>query len=250
MTALSRTSIAAIGLAVSLGVSRAAGAGPVNLVDNGDFSAGLVGFGSDYADTPSTGWNPATYTVTSDPGLWHPAFVDIGDHTTGTGLMFVGNGSTTLGSTVWRSESISVASGQEYYFEAFVNNVCCDNFLRTNGQSILDFTVAFNGGPAFSLGTRATDIQRPGVWQGLSTDWIAPTSGTVVLSLANLTPDYDANDFAIDDVYFGNETSLPPVPEPATLALLLGGLPIARAAYKRRAARRQAACAARGRVNA
>lgn len=238
MTALPRIYI--VGIAISLATLAAptpVDAGPVNLVYNGDFSGGNLGFESEYALTQQLGWDPATFTVTDDPALWHPAFTSVGDHTTGTGGMFVGNGSTVPGRTVWQSQTIDVAGGLDYYFEAFVSNVCCDNWLRSSGQSLLDFRLSFNGGPTRSLGTRATDSLSPGLWNGLSTEWTAEEAGNVTLSLVNLTSIYDANDFAIDDVYFGSETTLDPVPEPATLLLLLTGLPVARAAYRRRIAK-------------
>lgn len=210
-------------------------ASPINLVTNGDFSAGYSGFDSDYTRTLTDGWDPNTFTVTNDPGLWHPTFASIGDHTTGSGMMFVGNGSTTLGGRVWESDSIDVFDGQQYYFEAFVSNVCCTDFIRDHGQSVLDFRIAFNGGPWQSLGVRETDTLLPGLWNGLSTEWIAPSAGSVSLRLINLSSAYDANDFAMDDVYFGGESTV--TPEPATLLLILGGLPLARAAQRRRAAR-------------
>lgn len=238
MTALPRICI--VGIAISLATLATpppVAAGPVNLVYNGDFSGGDVGFVSDYALNPALGWDPATFTVTNDPALWHPSFVTLGDHTTGTGQMFLGNGSTVAGRTVWQSQTIDVAEGLDYYFEAFVSNICCDNFLRSSGQSLLDFRLSFNGGPTRSLGTRATDTLNPGLWAGLSTEWTSEEAGNVTLSLVDLTSIYDANDFAIDDVYFGSETSLDPVPEPATVILLLSGLPLARAAYRRRIAK-------------
>ena len=232
MAALLRICIVGIGIFIAtMGTPTQVGAAPVNLVNNGDFSGGIAGFGSDYALTLELGWDPGTFTVTDDPAHWHPSFVTLGDHTTGTGRMFVGNGSTVPGRTVWQSQTIDVAGGLDYYFEAFVSNVCCDNFLRSSGQSLLDFRLSFNGGPARSLGTRETDTLRPGLWAGLSTEWTSQEAGNVTLSLIDLTSIYDANDFAMDDVYFGSETSLDPVPEPATVMLLLTGLPLALAAY-------------------
>jgi hypothetical protein len=238
MTALPRNWLIGMGISIAALVTPASvGAAPVNLVNNGDFSSGDTGFSSDYTLNTALGWDPATFTVTNDPALWHPAFVTLGDHTTGTGEMFVGNGSTVPGSTVWQSQTIDVVGGLDYYFEAFVSNVCCDNFLRSSGQSMLDFRLSFNGGPTRSLGTRATDTLSPGLWEGLSTDWMSQEAGNVTLSLVDLTSIYDANDFAIDDVYFGSETSLVPAPEPASVILLLTGLPLARAAYRRRVAK-------------
>ena len=240
MTTLHRIWLVAIGVSIAaLGIPAPVGAAPVNLVANGDFSGGISDFGSDYAVT-GLGWDPATFTVTDDPALWHPSFVTVGDHTSGTGQMFVGNGSTVPGGTVWKSQTIDVVGGLDYYFEAFVSNVCCDDFLRQSGQSLLDFRLSFNGGLSRSLGIRQTDTMRPGLWSGLSTDWMSEDAGSVTLSLVDLTSIYDANDFAIDDVYFGAGSSLTspdPVPEPASVLLLLTGLPLARAAYQRRAAR-------------
>jgi hypothetical protein len=242
MTAVLRQAGLAVFLVMLvLGSSGTASAGPLNLVSNGDFSGGASGFGSDYSLTPGYGYDPSSFTVTDDPALWHPSFADIGDHTSGNGLMYVGNGSIAQGQTVWQSGPISVASGQQYFFEAFVANVCCTDFNRPNGQSVMNFLLTFNGGPTISLGTRSTDPMRAGMWQGLSTDWQSFGDGTVVLSLQNENSAYDANDFALDDLYFGTETSLSPVPEPASMVLLgTGLLGLARVAQKRRAPQKPA----------
>jgi hypothetical protein len=240
MTGFLRT--AALGVALSVGVLGIAGvatAAPVNMVTNGDFSSGNTGFSSGYDFTPGIGIDPGVYTIGTDPAGWHPLWVSGGDHTSGNGNMFLGNGSTTLGQTVWQSQSINVEAGQNYFFEAFVANVCCTDFIRMNGPSLLNFTISFNGGPAISLGTRSTNPAVAGVWQGLSTEWLSTTAGSVILALTNGSDVYDGNDFAMDDVYFGTETSIDPVPEPATIALLLTGLPLAQAVRRRRAAARQ-----------
>jgi hypothetical protein len=233
MTALTRVGALGIGLAVAIvGTATVASAAPVNLVTNGDFSNGESGFASEYLWNSTLGYDPGVYTVSNDPALWHPNFIHLGDHTTGTGMMFIGNGSTTPAQTVWQSEAIDVEADLKYYFEAYATNVCCTDFIRPDGQSVLNFTLAFNGGPIISLGTRSTNGGEPGIWEGLSTNWISPGAGTVVLSLVDFDSRYDANDFAIDDVYFGAESTV--VPEPATIVLILTGLPLARAAYRRR----------------
>lgn len=205
-------------------------AAPVNLVSNGDFSNGFADFASDYRQAGSSLWDPGTYTVSDDPSEWHPWFAPIGDHTTGTGQMFIGNGSLTPGHRVWESDSIGVTAGRQYFFEAFVSNVCCTDYFR-DAHSALDFMIAFDGGPWTSLGVRETNSSAPGLWSGLSTQWTAGGTGTVSLKLVDLNTVYDGNDFAMDDVFFGNESSV--APEPASMLLLLTALPIAHAARRR-----------------
>jgi hypothetical protein len=61
---------------------------------NADFSAGNLGFSSDYqfADINS---DEGQFTVQSDPQNWNAAFVNFGDHTTGNGKMLIVNGATS-----------------------------------------------------------------------------------------------------------------------------------------------------------
>src|SRR5687768_7173776 len=92
--------IAALGLAGS--------AGAVNLVTNGNFEAGNTGFGSDYT-FDVTPFGQAEYTVDDDPNDGHSSFTSFGDHTSGTGLMMVVNGSDDAGDRVWFQNGISVA---------------------------------------------------------------------------------------------------------------------------------------------
>ncbi len=198
---------------------------PVNLVANGDFEAGNTDFASAYAYVPGSNGAEGQYTVRSNPYPWNGAFISTGDHTTGSGLMFVGNGSPVANQIVWQSQSISVDSATSYFFEAFVNNVCCSTFSYGAGsESILEFSLSFNGGAPISLGVITTDLLLAGTWEGLSTSWASLGAGNVVLSLVNQNTNAGGNDFAIDDIYFGTESIVnpdpDPVPEPAALSLL------------------------------
>jgi len=215
------------GLAAISLVATTASALPANLVSNGDFEAGNSGFTSGYSNSGSN-TTEGQYTVASNPYPWNGLFISSGDHTSGHGLMMVANGAPTAGQVVWRSNSIAVASSTNYFFEAFVNNVCCASPFPGNTASILEFSLSLNGGAAISLGTKITNINLAGTWEGLSTNYFFSGGGSVVLSLINQNTNQAGNDFAIDDVFFGTESTVDPtptsVPEPMTLSLLALGL--------------------------
>ena len=91
---------AAVTVALLLCVVPVSANGP-NLIANGDFEAGNIGFTTDYTflDPSNTGgWTlgpPYMYTVGTNPGLYHSAWMPgFGDHTTGTGNMMIVNGSS------------------------------------------------------------------------------------------------------------------------------------------------------------
>jgi len=223
-------------LAAAVTVAAAAGANAQNLVVNGDFEAGNSGFTSDYAFAPASNTTEGQYTVRTDPFPWNGAFISAPDHTTGSGLMFVGNGSPVDGAVVWRSGSIGVTANTDYFFEAFVMNVCCSSPFPGNTPSILEFSVA--GLATESLGTATTDLALAGTWEGLSKSWNSGANTSVVLSLINRNTARGGNDFAIDDVFLGTTSTVTPVPEPETYALMLLGLGAVGAMARRRKAAR------------
>lgn len=77
-----------------------AGAVGTNLVTNGDFESGNVGFSTDYTYVAATGWStlqpPFVYAIGTNPydyhSAWGPGF---GDHTSGSGKMMIVNGTTS-----------------------------------------------------------------------------------------------------------------------------------------------------------
>lgn len=220
-------SVAAFVLAASAAL--AAHAAAPNLVANGDFELGDTGFSSDYASSPGSNSTEGQYTVRSNPFPWNAFFISAGDHTTGQGLMYVGNGSPVDGAVVWQSGSFAVAANTDYFFEAFVMNVCCSSPFPGNTPSILEFMVSGE-----SLGIVTTDLDLAGTWEGLSRTWNSGSNTSVVLSLINRNTARAGNDFAIDDIYFGTESTVTPVPEPETWLLMLGGLAAVAGARRRR----------------
>ena len=83
--------VAAFVLAATAALSAHADA--PNLVLNGDFELNNTSFTSDYAFSPGSNSDEGQYTVRSNPLPWNPFFISAADHTSGQGLMYVGNGS-------------------------------------------------------------------------------------------------------------------------------------------------------------
>ena len=226
-----------LGLATAALFAGAAHAVPINFVPNGDFELGNTLFTSAYQPYHAENTAEGQYTVRSNPYPWNPEFVSTDDHTPGLGtMMMVANGSPESGAVVWQSQAITVTAGTNYFFEAFVNNVCCRTLdFGPGSASILEFSISLNGVAATSLGTITTNLDLAGTWEGLSPSQYQPIdAGTVVLSLINRNTNAGGNDFAIDDVFFGTESIVnpSPVPEPLTQSLL--GIALAGLAFSRR----------------
>ena len=200
-----------------------------NLIINGDFESGNIGFSSDYAFSPANGSPPAVYTVASDPSSWNRNFVSAGDHTTGSGLMMIVNGSQNAGDIVWRSESLSLSAATDYFFEAFVMNVFPDN------PPVLTFAVSLDGGPEMVLDT--LDVPNAtGFWNGLSTSFNSGGASTASLFLRNAQTAFGGNDFAIDDISLDTKSVVNPpnaVPEPTTWLMLIFGFGMIGSAMRR-----------------
>ncbi len=161
-----------------------------NLVFNGDFSLGNVGFGSDY--TYATNLIPeALYSVVTDAGDVHPAFVGTG-HTGNAPVdsFLVVNGAGTPNQNVW-CQTVSVSPNTDYYFGAWVSTVVASS------PAILQFSI--NGQV---LGTPFNAPFNTNNWSQFFEVWNSGTATTATICVVNQNTNTGGNDFAIDDITF------------------------------------------------
>lgn len=166
-----------------------------NMIVNGDFSQGNVGFTSVYTYTTNL-WPEGTYYIGTNPNTYHSNFAICGDHTTGTGNMMIINGSGTPNAIVWQ-QTLPVVPNTTYRFSCWLASV------HSSSPAQLQFFV--NGvqiGPVFQA--TATTCN----WNMFYDTWYSGTSTNATISIRNQNTSLSGNDFAIDDVYFAQVIEL------------------------------------------
>lgn len=171
-----------------------------DLVENGNFSSGNMGFSSNYIVPSSPGaWglltDPGTYAITTNPNSVHSNFHTFGDHTNGSGNMMVCNGSTVANDIVW-SQTITVTPNTDYNFSAWVASVWGP--LTSGQEAQLQFSI--NGslvGGVFNAPLTS------GSWSNFFVNWNSGVNSSAVITIVdqNITAS-GANDFALDDIFF------------------------------------------------
>jgi hypothetical protein len=181
-------------------------------VVNGNFTSGNSGFTSGYAFAASSDPGGGHYTVGTNPHTWNSFLSSFGDHTTGTGPMFIADGISTANTTLW-SETLSVLTNTQYSVSFYAASAGND---AGNGidPSPARLTVKANG---TQIGSTLNVTATNGVWTLFSATFNsgALTSIPLVITDAN-TAGGAGNDFALDDI-----TVSAAVPEPGTLGLVL-----------------------------
>lgn len=160
-----------------------------DLIMNGNFESGNVGFSSSY--TYDANLLPAgNYYIGNNPNTYHSSFSPCPDHTTGTGNMMIVNGAGTANTTVW-CQSISVVPNTDYAFS-------CWGISVTGGSpAILQFSI--NGGLLGSPFNLTTTVCQ---WQQFYTVWNSGSNTTANICIVNQNTTGGGNDFALDDVSF------------------------------------------------
>lgn len=176
-----------------------------NLIVNGDFEQGPIGFSSQYEMGVLMA---GRYIVTPNPGIFNNDH-DCVDHTTGngTGNLLMVDGSPNAGLWAWCQE-IDVEMGQSYDVSAWVNNVVkTDRFYEDPN---IDFVITTYDEVIMSSGDL---LEIPDEWVELSATWIAPESITIELCARSNSSAFVGNDFALDDIAFigmGTDCALNP----------------------------------------
>ena len=171
----------------------AAGLQDQNLISNGDFSNGPVGFTSDYQDVTGDGvgsLNPSgTFAVDSDPRNNHRRFARCQDHSPNDDRMMIVNGSGNP-DNVW-CQTIAVNPNTDYAFSAWATTLIEQNPAQ------LQFSI--NGvllGDIFrSSGVNCT-------WEQFYAVWSSEATVAAEICIANVNATDVGNDFAIDDIAF------------------------------------------------
>ncbi|NEO83322.1 MAG: alpha/beta hydrolase [Spirulina sp. SIO3F2] len=186
-----------------------------NLVYNGDFSAGDIGFNSDYSSIGSHDLFPlpARYAVGKSPYDHHTLFGDFGDHTTGDGLMMIINGGSypeEAGPLIW-SQTLDVEPNTDYNLSAWIASA----WYRSSAQ--LQFAIDSEGIGAIL--TVSTDMS--GVWENLNATWNSGSSSSIEFSIINHNPIWNGSDFVVDDILFSSVANPESVPEPSAMLGIL-----------------------------
>lgn len=170
-----------------------------NIVQHGDFEGGTTTTANNF----TTGYVPGTggtwgllstggqCAISTNPALTHTNFVNCGNHTTGTGNMFIANGSWNAGTVVW-SQTVNVTPGTDYLFSFWATNV-------VNNPNTSDLQLYINNVPIGPVNTTTTSC----TWLQISDVWNSGGATSAVLEIINQSTAASGNDFAIDDISFG-----------------------------------------------
>ncbi|MGZ6017308.1 MAG: PEPxxWA-CTERM sorting domain-containing protein [Phenylobacterium sp.] len=193
------------------------------LVKNGNFDGGNVGFSTNYTfgEPPETD-GPGNYFITDDAHKVCGCFAAGPDHTGDPGgLMMVLDGAGDANSVMW-SETVNVVPESIYTVSFWVRSLG-DGIPKPLVQGFIDGLPWFYTNPI-----------------NLSQGWIHETSpfksddtGKLTLTLIDITDNHLFNDLAIDDISIQGQ-AVAGVPEPASWALMIAGFGLAGAAIRRR----------------
>jgi len=173
-----------------------------NIVVNGDFEQGNVGFTSDYQYVPTGNISPpGGYGIRNDANTGNGNWAHCNDH----GYMLVAdaaalgyrNDMVPPGSNVWCQE-ISVHPGEEYVFSAWLAGIVPPSSLLSftiNGKTLDD--------PHFTMYDIWESPKDTCNWREFFTFWKNTSNvTTITICLQESTGVMNNNDFVLDDVAF------------------------------------------------
>jgi gliding motility-associated-like protein len=164
---------------------------PVNLIVNGDFEMGNVGFQSDYFLSCTNGMMPqGSYCINNVTDIYWPAWKPCSDHTTGTGNLYVTDGAIITDEKIW-CQTVNVTPNTDYEFSAWLTSV----LNKANAK--LQFTI--NTAP---IGSPFEASSNECEWNEFFQIWNSGVSTSADICITNQNTASDGNDFALDDIKF------------------------------------------------
>jgi len=166
-----------------------------NLIVNGTFEAGNVGFLSDYVYTQGHSYSQGIYNIMSDPSVMNEGFSGADSSDPGVMQMVI-DGATVANVTVW-SQTVKVVPNSTYQFTYWLQRIYEANpsiiQLYANNQAI---------------GTQFTAVGGVGTYQKYYYNWYSGSSTSVTLDLRNQNTIANGNDFALDNIDFRTVTQV------------------------------------------
>ena len=161
-----------------------------NIIINGDFENGNEGITTQYTENCTSTLGAGKYCVSTNPKSTHGGFATCGDHTSGSGNMFVANGASILNHKIW-CQTINLDKNTDYEFSAWLTDVV--------GMSPPIFQFQIDGS---LLGSTLNVTEPKCTWQQYAAIWNSGENVTTEICLINQNTAGMGNDFAIDDIEF------------------------------------------------
>lgn len=163
-----------------------------NLVVNGDFENGNVGFTSSYIEQPPPNTIEEVFFIGTNAKTWNSSVSPCHDHTSGVGKMMLINGSPQLNVEIWK-ESIIVQPNTNYAFSAWLQSIYPINPAQ------LKFSI--NG---VQVGQLLQASSSTCLWKQFYVTWNSGSNTIAKISIVNQNTQIQGNDFAIDDISFAS----------------------------------------------
>jgi hypothetical protein len=158
-----------------------------NLIYNGYFELGNIGFETGYTYSPESLGPEGVYNIDNNPHNYHGLFASYGDHTSGQGLMMVVNGHPDSNVVVWQ-QSVTVSCYTYYTFSFGVANCFAPSPAELE-CIINDISLGVSSAPA-----------AVGQWLEVSYQWSSDSNTTANIKIIDRNTERYGNDFTLDDI--------------------------------------------------
>lgn len=161
------------------------------LIKNGDFEFGNSDFETDYFESCNNPSMPqGSYCITNTTNQFHPAWSSCGDHTSGSGKMYVSDGAAVPNQKLW-CQTVAVEQNKTYAFSAWLTSLIAIN------PPIMQFSINDE-----LLGSPFQADINPCEWNEFFQTWESGLNTSAEICILNQNTAGNGNDFGVDDISF------------------------------------------------